>query len=199
MRVSPPTASPAPPVPRRITVERIEAAASAIDAVFLRTPQWMCAPLADELGVRVALKAETLNPIRSFKGRGAGWLVRNLPPGSELMCAAAGNFGQAMAYACRAHGVPLTVYAAKAANPLNVARMRAVGATVVLAGADFDAAKALAELEAARRGRIGGDHARDGSLPGANGGDGDLRRQSHARADAGVAGGAGVREKAGGS
>jgi threonine dehydratase len=137
---------------RRITLERIEAAARAIDAVFLHTPQWVCEPLADELGARVALKAEILNPIRSFKGRGADWLVRNLPPGVALMCASAGNFGQAMAYACRARGVPLTVYAAEQANPLKIARMRAMGARVVLAGEDFDAAKALGREAAAREG-----------------------------------------------
>ena len=135
---------------RRITIDRIEAAARAIDPVFLHTPQWVNEPLSDELGVRVALKAETLNPIRSFKGRGADWLVQNLPPGTALMCASAGNFGQAMAYACRARGVPLTVYAAEAANPLKIARMRAMGATVVLAGEDFDAAKALGKRDAAR-------------------------------------------------
>jgi threonine dehydratase len=108
--------------------------------------------LGEELGARVALKAETLNPIRSFKGRGADWLVQNLPSGAALMCASAGNFGQAMAYACCARGVPLTVYAAEQANPLKIARMRAMGARVVLAGEDFDAAKALAREEAAREG-----------------------------------------------
>lgn len=137
---------------RRITLPRIEAAAQGIDPVFLHTPQWVCEPLGDEIGVRTALKAETLNPIRSFKGRGADWLVQNLPPGSSLMCASAGNFGQAMAYACRARGVPLTVYAAERANPLKIGRMRAMGATVVLAGEDFDAAKALAREEAERLG-----------------------------------------------
>lgn len=152
MSVSPAMASHAALCGRRITLERIEAAARAIDPVFRNTPQWICEPLGDELGIRVALKAETLNPIRSFKGRGADWLVQNLPPSSALMCASAGNFGQAMAYACRARGVPLTVFAAESANPLKVARMRDLGATVVLAGADFDAAKALAKEEAARTG-----------------------------------------------
>ena len=140
----------APTSTRRITLERIEAAARAIDPVFLNTPQWICEPLGEELGARVALKAETLNPIRSFKGRGADWLVQNLPPGVALICASAGNFGQAMAYACRARGVPLTVYAAEQANPLKIARMRAMGAQVVLAGEDFDAAKALAREAATR-------------------------------------------------
>jgi threonine dehydratase len=128
------TPSPTPATSaRRITLERIEAAARAINPLFLHTPQWVCEPLGEELGTRVALKAETLNPIRSFKGRGADWLVQNLPPGVALICASAGNFGQAMAYACRARGVPLTVYAAERANPLKTARMRAMGARVVLA------------------------------------------------------------------
>src|SRR5215213_7981088 len=148
--MTPPTGSPARE--RRITVERIEAAAGAIDPVFLHTPQWVCEPLGEELGARVVLKAETLNPIRSFKGRGADWLVHKLPPGVALMCASAGNFGQAMAYACRARGVPLTVYAAEQANPLKIARMRAMGARVVLQGEDFDAAKALARQAATREG-----------------------------------------------
>jgi len=137
---------------RRITLERIEAAARVIDPVFLHTPQWICEPLSEEFGARVVLKAETLNPIRSFKGRGADWLVHNLPVGVALMCASAGNFGQAMAYACRARDVRLTVYAAEQANPLKIARMRAMGARVVLAGEDFDAAKALARETAAREG-----------------------------------------------
>lgn len=142
----------APMTFRRITVERIEAAALAIDPVFLNTPQWMCEPLGEELGARVALKVETLNPIRSFKGRGADWLVQHLPSGVSLMCASAGNFGQAMAYACRVRGVPLSIYAAENANPLKIARMRSMGARVVLDGKDFDAAKAMAREEAARRG-----------------------------------------------
>src|SRR5262245_61514322 len=126
---------------RRITLERIEEAARRIDPVFLDTPQYVCEPLGDELGCRLALKVETLNPIRSFKGRGADWLVQHLSPGAALICASAGNFGQAMAYACRARSVSLTVYAAESANPLKIERMRAMGARVVLAGADFDAAK----------------------------------------------------------
>jgi hypothetical protein len=78
--------------------------------------------------------------------------VQNLPRGLALMCASAGNFGQAMAYACRARGVTLTVYAAEQANPLKIARMRAMGARVVLAGEDFDAAKLLAREAAMREG-----------------------------------------------
>lgn len=149
-----PIAAETQPAARRITIERIEAAAGAIDPVFLDTPQYECEPLADALGCRAVLKVETANPIRSFKGRGASWLLATLDGTrpEPLMCASAGNFGQAMAWACRAAGVPLTVYASTAANPLKLDRMRALGAAVVLRGEDFDAAKAEARRVAAERG-----------------------------------------------
>jgi threonine dehydratase len=133
------------PVPR-ISLDRIELAATVIDPLFVRTPQFVCEPLGDELGARIALKIETINPIRSFKGRGADWLVSQITDDAPLICASAGNFGQAMAYACRTRGRLLTVYAATRANPLKIERMRALGATVALHGVDFDAAK----LEAKR-------------------------------------------------
>src|SRR5262245_11455398 len=96
----------------RLTLDRIELAARTIDPVFLHTPQFVCESLSDELGVRVALKIETLNPIRCFKGRGADFLVAQRKAGTALLCASAGNFGQAMAYACRQRGLDLTVFAA---------------------------------------------------------------------------------------
>jgi threonine dehydratase len=137
---------------QRLSLERIDAAAGHIDPVFLDTPQFVAEALGAALGLEVALKIETMNPIRSFKGRGASLLVARADRSRPLMCASAGNFGQAMAYACRAAGIPLVIYAATTANPLKVERMRALGARVVLHGADFDAAKAEARRVAARDG-----------------------------------------------
>jgi threonine dehydratase len=125
----------------RLSIERIEQATRVIDPVFLRTPQFVCEPLGEALGARLALKIETLNPIRSFKGRGTEFLVSQLSNGTRLLCASAGNFGQAMAYSCRKRSIPLTVYAAIHANRLKIERMRALGAEVKLFGEDFDAAK----------------------------------------------------------
>jgi threonine dehydratase len=137
---------------RRVTRERVEAAARVIDPVFLHTPQYVCEALGESLGRAVSLKVETQNPIRSFKGRGADWLVSQAAAGAPLVCASAGNFGQAMAWSCRRRGIPLTVYAAERANPLKVSRMRRLGATVVLRGDDFDAAKAEARVAGAASG-----------------------------------------------
>ncbi len=130
---------------KRLNAQDIENAHKIIDAVFLYSPQYVCESLGETLGCRTILKIETNNPIRSFKGRGADLLCANADE-NELVCASAGNFGQAVAYACRRRNITLTIYAAETANPFKVERMKSLGANVVLAGADFDAAK----LEAKR-------------------------------------------------
>ncbi len=119
------------------------------DSPLLEVPAW--APP----GGSAWCKIETLNPIRSFKARGACWLVRELVAAGQktpLVCASAGNFGQGLAWAARAAGLCCVVFAAVSANPLKVARMRELGAEVRLGGADFDAAKELARRAAAAEG-----------------------------------------------
>lgn len=137
----------APDASHRLSLARIERAAALIDPLFRDTPQYECEPLSQALGAALTLKVETMNPLRSFKGRGADFFAHEHAArlsGRTLVCASAGNFGQAMAWVCRARGWPLVVFAAAAANPLKVERMRALGAEVHLAGADFDAAKQAA-------------------------------------------------------
>ena len=119
-----------------------------IDPVFCGSPQFLSEPLSAALGVELVVKVETLNPIRSFKGRGADYFMRCHidTGGGPIVCASAGNFGQGMAYAARRHGVALTVFAARTANPLKLERMRVLGAEVRLEGADFDDAKVAARV-----------------------------------------------------
>ena len=138
----------------RVTTERIERAAHSIDAAFLHTPQFAADQLRARLGFDVVLKVETVNPIRSFKGRGADFLLASLPAGvSAVACASAGNFGQGVAYAGRRRGVDVHVHASRNANPLKLQRMRELGAVVHVAGEDFDEAKEIAAREAAGSGR----------------------------------------------
>lgn len=136
----------------RISLERIRQASHQIDPVFLHSPQYECESLSAVLGVSVTLKVETTNPIRSFKGRGADYLSSQRKNQSPIVCASAGNFGQAMAYACRKRNIKLIVYAATKANPLKIDRMRALGAEVILQGEDFDGSKEIARKEASRLG-----------------------------------------------
>ncbi|HEV2690359.1 MAG TPA: pyridoxal-phosphate dependent enzyme [Bryobacteraceae bacterium] len=137
----------------RISLEQIEKASRTIDPVFLNSPQFESETMGAELGMRLVLKVETVNPIRCFKGRGADFFVAGLPDDSpRLVCASAGNMGQGMAYAARQRGCALTVFAAETANPLKVERMRQLGAEVKIAGGDFDAAKEHARAFAEEQG-----------------------------------------------
>ena len=138
--------------PHRFSLERIAQAAGVIDPVFLDSPQFEAEPVGRELGCRLVVKVETLNPIRSFKGRGAEWFAASLDGRPHLVCTTAGNFGQGLAYAARKRGLPITIFSSLHANPLKVERMRALGAEVRLAGEDFDAAHEVAKRFAAEIG-----------------------------------------------
>jgi threonine dehydratase len=131
--------------PHRLSLERIEQAAGMIDPAFLNSPQFQAEPLEQHLGCRVVVKVETLNPIRSFKGRGAEYFTATLDGRPHLVCATAGNFGQGMAFAARKRGLPLTIFASVTANPMKVERMRALGAEIRLVGKDFMAAHSAAK------------------------------------------------------
>ena len=128
---------------KRLKAQDIENAFEIIDPVFLNSPQYECESLSKVLGSRTILKVETNNPIRSFKGRGADLLCAKTDE-NELVCASAGNFGQALAYACRKRNIRLTIFAAQTANPLKIERMKALEAEVFLEGEDFDTAKLAA-------------------------------------------------------
>ncbi len=125
-----------------IAIARIAAAAAVIDPVFKATPQFLCDGLSAALGPQILLKVETLNPIRSFKGRGASWFAQSFGERSRaIVCASAGNFGQGVAYCGTRAGLTVQVVAPVTANPLKLEAMKRLGAEVILHGHDFDAAK----------------------------------------------------------
>jgi threonine dehydratase len=130
----------------------IQTAYKHIDPVFLNSPQVSFEALNKALGASILLKVETLNPIRSFKGRGTSYFVHEHSQESALVCASAGNFGQGLAYAGRQQGSQITVFAATTANPLKLEQMRQLGAEVKLVGDDFDAAKDAAKAYAREHG-----------------------------------------------
>src|SRR5262245_14964576 len=135
-----------------LKLDRIDDACRAVDPVFLRTPQYADAMLDATLGVQVVVKVETANPLRSFKGRGADYCVGQLDPGPTVVCSSTGNFGQAIAYAGRRRNRTVEVFVPENVNPVKLARMRAFGARVTLAGRDSAAADDAAREHAASAG-----------------------------------------------
>src|SRR5579864_3699746 len=118
-----------------LKLANIEQAVRVIDPVFRNSPQFVDEQLCAALGRRVAVKVETANPIRSFKGRGASYLRRKLNPRMKVVCASAGNFGQAVAYAGRSRGMAVEVFVPSDVNPIKVKRMESFGAKVTISGA----------------------------------------------------------------
>lgn len=123
--------------PTAPAIDAIEAARARIAGTIVRTP---LLELQGTTGPRIFLKMENLQPINSFKLRGAANAVAMLEPGRRargVWTISAGNAGQGVAYAARAAGVPCTVVAIETAPETKIARMRALGAKVVKA--PFDA------------------------------------------------------------
>lgn len=138
-----------------ITPQQILAARAAIDPVFLDSPAMRHGALDEALGCACLLKVETLNPIRSFKGRGTEAVVAALDPRPDAVVAtSSGNFGQGLARAAARRGIAATILAPAWANPLKLEAMRRLGATVRLADPEDGAGKDLARRIAAETGAL---------------------------------------------
>ncbi|MEW2355655.1 pyridoxal-phosphate dependent enzyme [Spirillospora sp. NPDC029432] len=140
----------------RLDTARIKAARQVIDPVFLDGPLYPCEALEPALGCAVSVKLETANPIRSFKGRGAELIASGLAGGDRraVVCASAGNLGQALAWSGRARGLDVTVVASRSAPAVKLDRIRALDARLELVDGDFDTAReraaAIARHDGAR-------------------------------------------------
>ena len=114
-----------------------------IDPVFLDTPLYRCEALEPALGCAVSIKLETANPVRSFKGRGTELVATQLADSGSraVVCASAGNLGQALAWSGRGRGLDVTVVASRFATAAKLERIRALGATLELVDGDHELAR----------------------------------------------------------
>jgi threonine dehydratase len=136
----------------RLDLERIQAARGVIDPTFLDTPLYRCDALGRQLGCTVSIKLETANPVRSFKARGTELVASQLAElgRTAVVCASAGNLGQALSWSVGRRGIEVTVVASRGAPVAKLERIRALGATLELVDGDFDIARARAASIAER-------------------------------------------------
>jgi threonine dehydratase len=122
---------------RPIELHEIQGARERIAGTILRTPL-----VRLELGPEfpdIRLKLENLQPINAYKLRGAANAVAMLSESERkrgVWTISAGNAGQGVAYAARKAGVPCTVVAIETAPESKIARMRALGAKLILVSYD---------------------------------------------------------------
>lgn len=113
---------------RHIPLTAIEDAARSIYDIVLRTP------LVALPGTNLYLKLETLQPIGSFKLRGACNVIRQLSRDEMrdgVWTVSAGNAAQGVAMAARAAGVPCSVMVMDTAPATKVESIQRLGASVV--------------------------------------------------------------------
>lgn len=135
----------------------MEADGSAFAELVFRTPLVRSAPLSERLGSEVWLKLESLQRTGSFKLRGAAMRLDALDADERrrgVVAASAGNHGQGVALAGRVLGVPVEVVVPERTPRVKRAGMEAHGARVVVAGAGYDEAEAIARKRAAHRGAV---------------------------------------------
>lgn len=127
----------------RLDTARVRAARQVINPLFLDTPLFRCEALEPSLGCTVSVKLETANPVRSFKGRGTEVVASLLADSGSraVVCASAGNLGQALAWSGRGRGIDVTVVASRFAPAVKLDRIRALGAKLQLVDGDHELAR----------------------------------------------------------
>ncbi|MCJ1312764.1 threonine deaminase [Agyrium rufum] len=115
--------------------------------VVKETPLTPARNLSKRLECNVLLKREDLQPVFSFKLRGAYNKMAHLDPNQRwkgVVACSAGNHAQGVAYSARQLKIPATIVMPEGTPSIKYKNVAYLGGSVTLHGEDFDAAKAEA-------------------------------------------------------
>ena len=142
-----------------VSIDDVRAARQRLSPYLTATPLREYPRLAELAGggMRVFVKHENHQPTNSFKIRNGLSFMTTL--GAEerrrgVVAASTGNHGQGIAYGGTLLGVSTTICVPAGNNPDKNAAMRALGATVVEEGRDYDEAVGVMQRIASREGRV---------------------------------------------
>jgi threonine dehydratase len=143
-----------------VTDVDVKAAAERLRDVVARTPLERNERLSEQTGAAVWLKREDLQPVRSYKLRGAYNFIASLSDDDRaagVVCASAGNHGQGVAYTCRRLGVACRVVLPRTTPRQKREQIAALGGaqtTIVVEGHTYDDAQEFATLLAVKEGAV---------------------------------------------
>jgi len=123
--------------------------------VAIESPLEPAPRLSRRLGSEVYFKREDLQPVFSFKLRGAYNKIVNLTAAERargVICASAGNHAQGVALAARHLGITAMIVMPRTTPAIKVEAVRDLGGEIELAGDDYDAAFERAMALSAERG-----------------------------------------------
>ena len=119
--------------------------------VASKTPLELAANLSARIGNRIFMKREDLQPVFSFKLRGAYNKLATLPQAAldaGVICSSAGNHAQGVALAAQRKDVRAVIVMPNTTPTIKIDAVRALGGDVILHGDTYDDAHAHArELE----------------------------------------------------
>jgi threonine dehydratase len=122
---------------------------SAVYDVASKTPLELASNLSARLGNRVLMKREDLQPVFSFKLRGAYNKLATLSQAtldSGIICSSAGNHAQGVALAAKRKGIRAVVVMPVTTPSIKVEAVRTLGGEVVLHGDAYDDAYTHARI-----------------------------------------------------
>ncbi|KAF2000293.1 threonine dehydratase-like protein [Amniculicola lignicola CBS 123094] len=117
---------------------------SRVYEVVTETPLTHATNISNRLECNVLLKREDLQPVFSFKLRGAYNKMAHLDPKERwrgVVACSAGNHAQGVAFSARKLRIPATIVMPSGTPDIKHKNVSRLGGSVVLHGADFDAAK----------------------------------------------------------
>ena len=132
-------------------IQSIQKAKDIVRDVALETPLQLNERLSEQYGAKVYFKREDLQPIRSFKLRGAYHKIYKLSAEERrrgIVCASAGNHAQGVALACNKLGIKGTIFMPVPTPKQKLGQVRMFGGSnleIRLTGDTFDDAYAAAQ------------------------------------------------------
>jgi threonine dehydratase len=133
------------------TIDDIRAAAARMGDAIMRTPCLPSLTLSRIAGCDLFLKFENLQFVASFKERGALNKLLTLTPDERkagVIAMSAGNHAQGVAYHAARLGIPATIVMPRGTPMTKIGRTREHGAIVIVDGATFEEATAIAADQA---------------------------------------------------
>ncbi|MCM0604936.1 MAG: threonine ammonia-lyase [Xanthomonadaceae bacterium] len=128
-----------------VSLTDIQAAKQELSHFIQHTPLLYNSWLSEEYGCEIYLKLENMQPIGSFKIRGATYKIASLTKEEKkrgVIAASAGNHAQGVAWGAQKLGVKATIVMPETAALTKVQNTKALGAEVVLHGKNYDEAYA---------------------------------------------------------
>ncbi|MCM4169368.1 threonine dehydratase [Arenibacter sp. H213] len=127
-------------------LDKVYQAKERIKNVAIHTPLMKNENLSEEFAAEVWLKREDLQPVRSYKLRGAYnkiFSLSDVDKNKQVVCASAGNHAQGVAYACFKLNIKATIFMPATTPPQKIKQVNLFGkdkVEVVLKGDTFDEA-----------------------------------------------------------